>query len=190
MLIRFAKNESDMKQISIIHETVLRDSFLASLGNKFLEKFYKSTLNNENMATVVVVDEDKIIGFATFGTQLGTILKTTFAKIFKETLFALAKNPSILFKLISIPFYPSFKDKAKFAEIFSLAVLPQYQGKGIGKSLLNYCKNELNKRGYNNFIISVRSSMEANNFYRKIGLTKVKSTKFLGENINFWQGEC
>lgn len=177
-------------QVAKIHKLYLKEGTLAKLNESFLRDFYKSTIDEKNIFTVVASKGDEVMGFATGAVNLSSVPKTIIPKVLKSFILATLKNPPIIFKIAQMPFYPSFIRKTNSAEIFSIAVVPKYQGKGIGKLLINYCRKEFKKRGYDNFLVSVRNDMEVNSFYEKIGLEKVKSTKFLGDKINFWQGKC
>ncbi|MEX2028726.1 MAG: N-acetyltransferase [Candidatus Curtissbacteria bacterium] len=177
-------------QIANMHKLYLKEGTLAKLDENFLKDFYLSTTNEKNIFTVVASEGNEVLGFATGAVNLNSVPRIIIPKVARSFILAILKNPLIILKIAQMPFYPSFIHRTKSAEIFSIAVLPNYQGKGIGKSLIKYCRNEFKKKGYDNFLVSARDDMEANNFYKKIGLKKVKSTRFLGDKINFWQGPC
>lgn len=183
--------QSDVKKVAALHRNYLSDGFLANLGQKFLEKFYSAVLTQKNIFIFAAREDNKIVGFLCGATQTSTMPKIMFEKLWKELLTIILKNPLVLIKLMQIPFYPGFKPKKDTGEILTIALLPEYRGRGIGKKLILESKKEFRQNYYHHFFISVRDNMkEANNFYRKIGLKKVKSKKFLGEVINFWQGSC
>lgn len=190
MNLKRASGPTDAKQIASIHSSVLQNSFLTSLGDKFLLSLYKSLLKEKNSFTIVATEDKKIIGYATCSIKLNSLAVGTVFRIWKDILTLPIKKPRLIPKLGQVLFYPSFRKKEPVPEIFFLAVIPKYQGKGIGLKLVNECAKEFKKRGYNNFVISVRNSMsEANNFYKRIGLKNEKTTKFLGEKVNFWVGK-
>lgn len=190
MVTRFLKSDSDIKQISQIHSTTLKNSFLSSLGEEFLYSFYRSLQQKKNVFTVVAEENDKIIGFASGATNLSSLISGVLRQVWKNLLIASLKNPQIVPNLFLALLYPGFRNNQKSAEIFSLAVIPSSQGRGVGKNLVRKLASEFKKKGYKTFFISVRKSMiEANNFYRKIGLKNEKTTQFLGEKINFWVGK-
>ena len=73
--------------------------------------------------------------------------------------------------------YESLYSKPGF-NILALAVLPQTQGQGIGKTLLQGLEQEAKKRGYN--FIRLNSAdyrMGAHAFYEKVGYTCDKVQK-------------
>ena len=73
--------------------------------------------------------------------------------------------------------YESLYSKAGF-NILALAVLPQSQGKGIGKTLLQGLEQEAEKRGYNFIRLnSADHRTGAHAFYERVGYTCDKIQK-------------
>ena len=73
--------------------------------------------------------------------------------------------------------YESLYSKPGF-NILALAVLPQTQGKGIGKILLKGLEQEAEKRGYNFIRLnSADHRLGAHAFYEKVGYTCDKTQK-------------
>ena len=73
--------------------------------------------------------------------------------------------------------YESLYSKAGF-NILALAVLPQTQGQGIGKTLLQGLEHEAKKRGYNFIRLnSADHRLGAHAFYEKVGYTCDKTQK-------------
>lgn len=84
--------------------------------------------------------------------------------------------------------YESLYSKPGF-NILALAVLPQMQGKGIGKTLLKGLEQEAEKRGYNFIRLnSADHRTGAHAFYERVGYTCDKMQKrfiklIKGENL-------
>ena len=73
--------------------------------------------------------------------------------------------------------YESLYSKPGF-NILALAVLPQTQGQGIGKTLLQGLEHEAKKRGYNFIRLnSADHRLGAHVFYEKVGYTCDKTQK-------------
>lgn len=73
--------------------------------------------------------------------------------------------------------YESLYSKAGF-NILALAVLPQAQGQGIGKSLLQGLEEEAKRRGYEFIRLnSADHRLDAHAFYEKVGYTCDKVQK-------------
>ena len=133
---------SDVKGIVAIHNNAFPDFFLTKLGDDFLCLYYKSMCKCEGAVTLCALEDGKVVGFSTtaiksagFNTRLimdniaGFIweaLKLLFTK--PMSLIHLAKNMS---KTKS-----EVEDKGEYAELFSIGVSPDCQGKGVGSKLL------------------------------------------------------
>jgi len=63
-------------------------------------------------------------------------------------------------------------------ELLSIAVQPVERGKGLAKTLMEYCCNELAKQGVKNFFLEVReSNFTAISLYKKLGYKKISERK-------------
>lgn len=190
MTIRKLEHQ-DITDVAEIHQKYLSDGLLANLGYNFLKEFYELLSREKSSFTFVATEKNKIIGFVTMASDLNKIKKKAIRKLWYVVLLRVLKNPNLITKVLGLPFYPGFEKDTQIPEILSLAVTPENRGKGIGKALLFKSKGEFKKRGFKSFLLSVRSNMkEANAFYQKIGLTKVKIANFLGEEVLFYKGKC
>lgn len=82
-----------------------------------------------------------------------------------------------LFGYVHAEVYESLYSKPGF-NILALAVLPQTQGQGIGKTLLQGLEQEAKKRGYNFIRLnSADHRLGAHAFYEKVGYTCDKTQK-------------
>ncbi len=188
VLIRKLK-EKDIESVVLLHLNYLNKGFLANLGTEFLRDFYQSTLNIESVFTIVAIESSKPIGFLMGATNLNIFPRLMIACLWQKLILVIFLKPKILLKLIQIPFYPSFKKDIQ-GEILSVAVSKDFQRKGIGKLLINAAKKEFSKRNIKNYHLSVRAKMIGSNlFYKKIGMKKEKTSKFMGDEIIFWTNE-
>src|SRR3989344_1730517 len=182
--------KKDINQVSLIHRDNLDTGVISHMGISFLEKFYETLLKQDNIFTFVAIEDSKIVGFATAACDLKSIPRLIIQNLWQEILISLFKNPFLLYKLIQMPFYPSFKEHGQIGEIFSIAVLPEHQRAGIGTKLIKRCQREFKRYKCKLFQLSVRKKIKsANNFYVKIGLKKKSQGKFLGEDIIFYKGK-
>ena len=63
--------------------------------------------------------------------------------------------------------------------LYSLHVLPEFQGMGIGKALINNTKDEGKRRGFTRLIFGVFSKNEsAKEFYRRVGAQFIEELPF------------
>lgn len=63
------------------------------------------------------------------------------------------------------------------ATLFNIAILPSYQGNGLGKSLLNELIVRLKEKGVQTLWLEVRESNPARFLYEKIGFNEVDIRK-------------
>ena len=64
-----------------------------------------------------------------------------------------------------------------------LMVDEEYRGKGIGKRLVSFWENEMQKRGYNLVLTSTLSNEQAQHFYRKLGYEDSGCLLLVGEAL-------
>ncbi len=88
----------------------------------------------------------------------------------------------------------SLKSADKKVYIKIIALLPEYQSKGIGEYAINYIKNHLKNRGYGCLCLYTdKNNFQAQNCYKKCGFTvkeKVKQKMSNGKNVNRYKMEC
>ena len=59
-------------------------------------------------------------------------------------------------------------------ELYSIYVLKDYQGKGIGEQLFKKVKNILNEKGYQEIVVTCLKQNPYNKFYKKMGGKVIK----------------
>ncbi|MEK9147085.1 MAG: GNAT family N-acetyltransferase [Patescibacteria group bacterium] len=188
-MIQIKKLDKDkIPQIAKIHKQCLSNGFIASFPLGFLEKYYDTLFESKDVFTYIAVDDQKVLGFITATYNVKALPKILITHLWKEVII-LIKNPLFLVKIFQLSLHPSLRDEKSSCEIPSIAVVPSARRHGLGKKLISAAKLEFKGKGFKKFQLSLRDSMqEANTFYQRLGLKKVKSAKFLGETINFWQG--
>lgn len=64
------------------------------------------------------------------------------------------------------------------AEIFMIAIHPDFQGKGLGKTLMDFCLKNLQKEGVKSVYLDVAvNNIRALNFYKKYGFDTLYTRK-------------
>ena len=95
-------------------------------------------------------------------------------KILKNNLSYVYKNDKEVIAVCLINDFQSYKS----INIDLICVKIEYQGKGLGKSLLEFCINNCMKRGFYEFFLHVATTNQrAINLYKKLGFTIVKFIK-------------
>lgn len=87
-------------------------------------------------------------------------------------------------KVVGIASYGKARavNKEKTGELYSIYVLKDYQGQGIGEQLFKKVKNILYDKGYNEMVVTCLKQNPYNKFYKKMGgeIIKVINSNICG----------
>lgn len=134
--------EAEVAGIVAIHNLAFPDFFLTNLGDSFLRLYYNSMCKCEGAVTLCAVEDGNVVGFSTtaiksagFNTRL---IKDNLGGFIWETLKLLFTKPISLIHLAKnmSKTNSEAEDKGEYAELFSIGVSPDCQGKGVGSKLL------------------------------------------------------
>lgn len=145
-------NPKDYKNVVKVHLSAFSDFFLTTLGEKFLETYYKSSLRNPETVAIGAYDEqEKMIGFSigcehSLGFHKRLIFKNFFLFFYQGLILIFTKPRSILRLVKNFDKNANPIDDGQYAELLSIGVDPFLKGSGIGKELISYFENELIKR--------------------------------------------
>lgn len=170
-------SKADIKRIVAVHNAAFKDFFLTSLGSRFLALYYRSVLRNPRGILLVSDNGDGVIGFCA-GTLLSAgfnsnLIKKNFSAYALEGLKLLFTNPVSLWHL-----FKNFSkedsnvgDKGEYAELLSIAVDPNAQRSGAGKSMLLALEEEVKKRGGQQLSLTTdfNENEKAIGFYHSLG---------------------
>lgn len=142
----------DVDSIVDIHLQAFKNFFLSSLGEDFLKFYYSCFIKNKDAVVLIAKDNDRIVGFAA-ATALCRGFNTALIKqnLFSFSLLGLklfVTNPKALVRLARNMTKKSdeIQSEEDYAELYSIGVTPEGQGKGVGKELLSRMEQELLKR--------------------------------------------
>lgn len=186
MIIRLA-NKDDCLEAAKLHAQEIKWGFLSELGERFLYYFYLTMINSPNAFLIIAEDNNLIVGFISGCTDLKRFYRE-FAK--KYTLRIL---PLLFKKFFSINSLKKIFETRKYtkerkkdlpeAELISIAVSSQFQGKGLGRELLNKFFSEMKKRGAKLIKVIVGEKLSrAIRFYEKNGF-KFHSKSFVHKDM-------
>lgn len=168
---------SESKKISTIHLESFKGFFLSSLGERFLNTYYKSCIKSDESIEICVTDDNEnLIGFS-----IGCLHSKGFHKrLIKQNLLAfilqgtiiLFSNPKAIIRLSNnLGKNSDEKDDGNYAELLSIGVLPNYIGQGIGKELIRKFEEEAVNKGCTE--IALTTDFNENNnvieFYKSMG---------------------
>jgi len=161
-------------QIARLHKEYISSGFLSSLGVPLLELIYKSMIDSEIAFCIVAKDDEKVIGFVS-----GTTSMSGFYKQFLKDNFFMACvllipksiNPAFIKKILESLFYPfRIENSHPKAELLSIVVDQNYQGKGVSRNLFLEFISEFRKKNVNKFKVIVGDNLiPARKFYEKMG---------------------
>lgn len=191
--------EEDIPDIIKIHVSSFKDFFLTSLGDEFLKIYYKAYIKNPNALLLCIEDDSRnVVGFAaaaidSVGFNKKLILYSPLAFLFISIKLILSR-PRALLRLLKnfTKRNETIEDDGDYAELFSIAVSPNQQGKGIGKLLLassedyvrskNIAKMSLTTDYYNNDkTIRFYQAMGYHELYEFIAYPNRKMYRFIKE---------
>ena len=169
---------ADVPAIVDIHSQAFPEFFLTTLGSRFLRLYYKCMCTSEEAVTFCAETEGRVVGFATssyysrgFNTTLIKKNPFSFGLMAVELLFT---RPGALLRLArnldKKDGGDTVEDAGDYAELYSIAVLPAFQGEGIGKKLLMATEDDVAKH---NRRISLTTDYDHNEktigFYHSMG---------------------
>lgn len=170
------------RQVAELHASAISQGFLSELGPRFLTLLYEALDQSAASVLIVEVEGQKVSGFVSGGSGLGPVYWTL-----------LRRFPALLFSLWPVIF--SFRklkriaevvlhtrsasaDQFPTAELYSIAVSPEFRGTGVAERLYTKLRDEFKARGISEFKIVVGDALvPAQTFYRKVGAVPVSSVE-------------
>lgn len=175
--IRQAKPE-DVASIVKIHQAAFESFFLTSLGESFLNLYYSSFIKSKKGVVYCAEKGEDIVGFSACSYKSkgfnSSLIKENLIQYGIEFVLLLLSKPKAIIRLVK-NFDKESKDNSvadngEYAELYSIAICPSCQGKGLGKSLLSVTESDVKDH---NKMISLTTDYYNNEitigFYRSMG---------------------
>lgn len=168
-------NNDMAEQVAQLHIQEISTGFITSLGKDFVTSLYDVIAEDENSFGFVAIENDAVLGFVAFSTNLSKLYKyVALKKGFKFAIILARRMFSfkVLKKVIDNILYPSKMKKAGLpsAELLSIVVAPQAQGKGLAKQLVEKGLQECRVRSIDKVKVLVSADNEpANKLYKSSG---------------------
>ena len=188
---------SDIRRVVAVHLSSFPGFFLSFLGCRFLSLFYSGICTaQEGIAFVYLNDAGVPAGFVAGTSNPGgfysRLLKRDWLKFALASIVPVLKKPSVIGRVARAVSHPSDNPVGDdVAGLFSIGVLPELQGTGAGKKLVQAFLDEAKQRGCTRvFLTTDRDSNDAvNAFYSKLGF--VVERQYVtpeGRNMNeYWK---
>jgi len=172
--------KNDASQIAKIHKEEIKKGFLSSLNNSFLVKFYEAIMDSEYGFCILYKQEKTVVGFVSGVTEIDSFYKYFLKNYFFSSVFALLSinfNFNIAKKIVENVFYPKKTKNFPSAELLTMAVKKDFQGRGAGSQLLQKFIEEMKSRQIKIFKVLVGKKMIAADFYKKNGFELIEEIR-------------
>ncbi|HQQ63008.1 MAG TPA: GNAT family N-acetyltransferase [Pseudomonadales bacterium] len=163
-----------------IHAANINQGFLATLGSGFLALLYQAIDEAPDSTLIVAQENDDVVGFVAGGTGMGAIYRQLLRRplALLVALLPALLNPARLWRIIEILRYSGGDNDGlanmPCAELLSIAVDPQFRGKGHAEQLYLQLVEYFTGRGEKAFRIVVGEVLlPAHKFYRRMGAVPV-----------------
>lgn len=162
-------------QVAQLHVRCLDQGFLATLGERFLALMYEAIDAGQDSTLLTIERNGEIAGFITGGVGMSSIYREMMRKPIRlaGALAPALFNVSRLRRIFEILRYgggDSVPANLPGAELLSLAVAPEWRGKGLAEDLYQSLVERFQQRGVDAFRIIVGEALEpAHRFYRRVG---------------------
>jgi ribosomal protein S18 acetylase RimI-like enzyme len=175
-----------------LHIEDISTGFISSLGTDFVTALYEAIAKNKSSFGFVAEASDKVLGFVAFTTNINKLYKLVilkkgwwFAFLLAGKMFSLKR----IKKMFETLFYPGRIKKMNLpsAELLSIVVANESQGKGLGLQLLQKGLAECAKRGIDKVkvLVGVDNKL-ANKLYLKCGFKLVRQIDSHGVVSNIY----
>jgi ribosomal protein S18 acetylase RimI-like enzyme len=176
-----------------LHIQGINTGFISSLGIDFVTALYEAIAKSASSFGFAVEDNDKVLGFVTFTTNLSRLYKSIIAqKGWRFALLLAGKMFSVkrIKKVFETLFYPSRVKKMHLpdAELLSIAVDPEKYHNGLATELVHRSLEHCKKIGLDKVKVLVAAANEpANKLYMKCGFKLVGQIDNHGVTSNIYQ---
>lgn len=174
----------DCLAITKIHMSSLAGDFLPSLGFNFLKTFYDGVIGKGGVYGFGVFENGKVLGFVVGTTDsskfFAQALKAHFLKLSLLLTVRLIKNPTLIKNVLETLRY-SKKAVGPKAELVVIAVDEDYQGRGIGKLLVEALESAFRKERIRRYKLTVHADKKAVGFYEHLGYSRISTFSLYGK---------
>jgi ribosomal protein S18 acetylase RimI-like enzyme len=160
---------------AVLHIQGIPTGFISSLGQEFVAALYEAIAEDKNSFGFVAIEDEKVLGFVAFSTNLSKLYKYVILKKGFKFAFILARKMMSLQTIKRVwanLFYPKKMKQMDLpaAELLSIVVASEGRGKGLAKQLVNAGFEECRKRHIEKVKVLVAADNEAaNKLYQKCG---------------------
>ncbi len=182
-------------EVADLHIRGIPTGFISSLGPKFVTALYVAIAKSEHSLGFVAKKDNKVIGFASFTTDLGKLYKSViFSHGLKFVILVAWKMLSFkaIRKILETLFYPKRIEKTGWprAEFLSMVIAEQGRGKGLATRLMYSGFKKLHERGIDKLkILAAVDIVAINKLYEKEGFELAGQVESHGILSNIYVAE-
>lgn len=170
-----------INQIVNIHLSTFTGFFLTFMGRGFLKQMYKAYTRHEKSDILIAENDGKVVGFLAYSEHMSSLYKYMIKKQLIQfawySLGAFLRKPKIFMRLVRAFLKPGESHRTeKYIELASIGVNPDVKANGVGSSLIEALKNEVDFSIYEYITLEtdVVNNEIANKFYKKNGFHIVR----------------
>jgi ribosomal protein S18 acetylase RimI-like enzyme len=179
-------------KVAALHMTILNKGFLTRLGEGFLRQLYKAIpACPSGFGYVCEQPDGTVLGFIACAESTGRLYKQSLLRRGLMMIFAALRHivrPSVIKGVISNLLYPSeLGQDVPPAELLSVAVSRDAQGKGVGKALMAAAVEEFRRRSIRRIRVAVWTYNEqAIGYYRRFGFELALQREHHGDPMDVY----
>lgn len=179
-------DEAIYGQVAALHAAAIDQGFLSELGPRFLTLLYEAIDRSPASILIVDVEAGQLRGFVSGGTGLGPVYRHLL-KRFPALVWALWPvifSPRKLRRIAEVLLHTGKQAPADLpvAELYSIAVSPDFRGRGVAERLYVALRAAFAGRGIAEFVIVVGDALApAQAFYRKMGAEPIARVQVHGD---------
>jgi ribosomal protein S18 acetylase RimI-like enzyme len=167
---------ADVAQVARIHASALAGDFLPSLGQNFLQVFFRTAIKMPGAVAVVVEDETVagfVLGCLDSHLFFYDVLKRAAPQLAMAVIVPILKKPALLLKAIETFTYPKRESSNVEAELLIIAMDNSHRHQGGGRILVEQLDREFLARSVREYKLTVlQENSNANRFYQNLGFTQ------------------
>jgi len=185
----------DAPMVAALHIKGIKTGFISSLGIDFVTALYEAIAKNKSSFGFVAEENDKVLGFIAFTTNLNKLYKSVITKSgIKFALLLVAKIFSLktIKKVFETLFYPNRIKKLDLpsAELLSIVIDKEQREKGLATGLVQKGLAKCARRGIEKVKVLVAAdNQSANKLYKKYGFELVAQIENHGILSNIYVAE-
>ena len=170
-----------INEIVNIHLATFKGFFLTFMGKGFLRQMYTAYTKHIQSDIFVAMDDDKVVGFLAYSEHMSGLYKYMIRHRLVPfawySMGAFLRKPKVFMRLIRAFLKPSESQRSeKYVELASIGVHPDAKAGGIGSSLIDALKREVDFDTFDYITLETDAVNNeiANRFYVKNGFHIVR----------------